>query len=271
MLTFIIVFIAQGILLCEIALISRKYKDTDEKRSLLKIIFLVMAMIFAMILFEIEPFGLKRTLSTISGGHGGDWLQFWGTYLGIVFSVVLTLYVTIRQSEYDRENSRSNHVAEIYLSTLIQMNKILSEFSEAVNRLENGISFKNDENYFYKYSKMSRAIAYMQNNDTKSFNDELLNLVAIIPNDRKFIIVQSASNFNGTYLKIYNNELQNDWEGYKEVRNDIGRDNIDWFKEQLKDSHKEAVELCEEWLDQYKNMNKFVQSELSNVNYIYKK
>ena len=57
----------------------------------------------------------------------------------------------------------------------------------------------------------------------------------------------------------------------KKDRNDVGRDNIDWFKEQLEQSHEEAVKICEEWLSQYKLMNKIVHNELKNVNYIYKK
>lgn len=89
-----------------------------------------------MILFETEPFGLKKTLSTISGGHGGDWLQFWGTYLGIIFSVVLTLYVTNKQGQIDRKNARNIHALEIYIDNLMSVLDILNKLQPLEHRCQ---------------------------------------------------------------------------------------------------------------------------------------
>lgn len=201
----------------------------------------------------------------------GDWLQFWGTYLGIIFSVILTLYVTQQQYRYDRENTRSNHVSEIYLSTLIKINEKMSEIMWEYNRLKNGLSFQKSNNEFYKYAQMERAVDSIQSQDAERRRAEIFNLLAIIPTDRKYIFSQNVLDWENIYLKLSDNELPNDWSAYNDVKNEPGVDNIDWFKAELDKSQAEAIELSKSWLTNYDRIINFVHSELNDLNYIYHK
>lgn len=205
------------------------------------------------------------------GAKNGDWLQFWATYLGILFSVALTLYVTIRQSEYDRENSRSNHVSEIYLSTLMEINEKMSEIMWEYTRLRNGLSFQKSDNEFYKYAEMNRAIKSIQSQDAERHRAQIFNLLAIIPTDRKYIFSQNVLDWKNIYLKLSDNELPNDWSAYNDVKNEPERDNIDWFKTELDKSQAEAIELSKSWLTNYDRIMNSVHSELNDFNYIYHK
>ncbi|MFT8911323.1 hypothetical protein [Leuconostoc pseudomesenteroides] len=227
----------------------------------------------AIILSLIIILGIPEVLGMFlhKGATNGDWLQFWGTYLGIIFSVVLTLYVTNQEYQFDRENNRSNHVSEIYLSTLIEINEKMSEIMWEYSRLRNGLSFQKSNNEYYKYAQMSRAIKSIQSQDAERHRAEIFNLLAIIPIDRKYIFSQNILDWKNIYLKLSDNELPNDWSAYNDVKNEPGRDNINWFKTELDKSQVEAIGLAKDWLTNYDLIIKSVHSELNDFNYIYHK
>ena len=58
-------------------------------------------------------------------GNHSDWLQFWGSYLGVIPSGLIAWLVTAKQIKSDRENSKIQHVESMYLDDLRQIKKIL--------------------------------------------------------------------------------------------------------------------------------------------------
>lgn len=58
-------------------------------------------------------------------GNHSDWLQFWGSYLGVIPSGLIAWLVASKQIKSDRENSKIQHIESMYLDDLRQIQKIL--------------------------------------------------------------------------------------------------------------------------------------------------
>ncbi len=58
-------------------------------------------------------------------GSHSDWLQFWGSYLGVIPSGLIAWLVASKQIQSDRENSKVQHIESMYLDDLRQIQKIL--------------------------------------------------------------------------------------------------------------------------------------------------
>lgn len=185
MLAFWVTLVVQGCTLFGILWINYNYSENSNEKMKYLIYLTIFSMVLIMILFETEPFGLKRTLSTISGGHGGDWLQFWGTYLGIIFSVVLTLYVTNKQGEIDRENARTIHSIEIYIDNLMSALNTLNELSEFVSRCKQAAStnrpYQVDEENFSYDVIMLLLLKRFESDDILIKVTRLVNIVKKMP------------------------------------------------------------------------------------------
>ena len=185
MLAFWVTLVVQGCTLFGILWINYKYSENSKEKMKYLSHLTIFSMVLIMILFETEPFGLKRTLSTISGGHGGDWLQFWGTYLGIIFSVVLTLYVTNKQGEIDRENARTIHSIEIYIDNLMSALNTLNELSEFVSRCKQVAStnrpYQVDKENFSYDVVMILLLKRFESDDISKKVNRLINIIEKMP------------------------------------------------------------------------------------------
>lgn len=185
MLAFLITLVVQGCTLFGMLWINYNYSENGEEKMKYLIYLNVFSMVLIMILFETEPFGLKKTLSTISGGHGGDWLQFWGTYLGIIFSVVLTLHVTNKQGQIDRKNARNIHAIEIYIDNLMSALNTLNELSEFLSRCKQVTStnrpYQVDEENFSYDVIMILSLKLFESDDILIKVTRLVNVVGKMP------------------------------------------------------------------------------------------
>ena len=220
MLAFWITLVVQGGTLFGIIYIYYSSSQNSQEKMKYLIYLTVFSMLLIMILFETEPFGLKKTLSDISGGHGGDWLQFWGTYLGIIFSVILTLYVTQQQGEIDRKNARSIHAIEIYIDNLMISLDIFNELSEFFHRCENYGQKKktiNKKNNEFDYD--IDLILLLSNFEKDGILDKIVRLENAIKKmpfkvkqetDKKIedLKVTSALFKNNDYLSMYDDKAE---------------------------------------------------------------
>ena len=77
---------------------------------------------------EFENHGIKRYISISSGGHGGDWLQFWGGYTGIIFSGLLALFISFRENKNNFIREKNNRTIGFYVDDLREMSYGLVPF-----------------------------------------------------------------------------------------------------------------------------------------------
>lgn len=61
----------------------------------------------------------------VTRGNHSNWLQFWGSYLGVIPSGLIAWLVASKQIKSDRENSKIQHIESMYLDDLRQIQKIL--------------------------------------------------------------------------------------------------------------------------------------------------
>lgn len=181
-----------------IVLIYINYQNSKAKglKTQYSIFLIVLSMILTMTLFEFEPFGLKANVSKLSGGNGGDWLQFWGTYLGVIFSGSLALYISYK----DKKQERRNKIISLYLEDLRNINQELSSLdfdgkwsiifhteielsSEDVERIQEIFYEINKEFYKMKcFPKIKRIISGMPIQKSKIFSEDVLKVMQAIDN-----------------------------------------------------------------------------------------
>ncbi|WP_312694586.1 hypothetical protein [Leuconostoc pseudomesenteroides] len=70
------------------------------------------------VFLEFENYGIKHNISVLSGGHGGDWLQFWGSYIGIIFSGLLALFISFRENKNNFVREKNNRTIGFYVADL---------------------------------------------------------------------------------------------------------------------------------------------------------
>lgn len=174
-------------------------------------------------IIEFENFGIKSWLSRNSSGHGGDWLQFWGAYLGIIFSGSLALYISYK----DKKQERKNKSIDLYLEDLRNINRELSSLdfdgkwfaafyteielsSEDVERIQKIFYEIDKEFYIMKcFPKIKRIISGMPMQKSKIFSEDLLKVMQAIDN----LSYYRASDFRsdktmGSNLNIDKESLQ---------------------------------------------------------------
>ena len=241
------------------------YKNSSNKKNETSaLIYLsIFGMVLPMLLFQFEQFGLKKYLAKLAGGHGGDWLQFWGAYLGIIFSVVMTLYITKKQANLERENSRSNHVSEIYLSTLasIDVKMNIPEFNMRSNEeIFRHIPLTEGEP-FRKPSRIIELMNSIKKDDVLKTQKEIVNLTRMIPTDRKHLFSEIVFEWNKAYSEIvsietFDNDSDNAWLFI----------DVEKINQQISLTRR----YCEKWMFLNKCLRKVIQEELNNINFINK-
>lgn len=139
------------------------------------------------------PFLLRMAIGKMSGDA---WLQFWGTYLGVIFSGLLALYI----SREDKKQERKNKILDLYLDDLRTINQELSELnfdgrwspifhteielsSEDVERIKAIFFDTTKEFYIMKcFPKIKRIIAGMPVQKSEIFSLNVLEVMRDIDN-----------------------------------------------------------------------------------------
>lgn len=89
---------------------------------------IVVLVVFGPLAIEFENMGIKEFLVKRSSGHGGDWLQFWATYIGIIFSGLLAIYLASREAKNNSRQAQRKHITNLYLDDLREMSQALIKF-----------------------------------------------------------------------------------------------------------------------------------------------
>lgn len=94
------------------------------------------------ILSAIVVFIIPLILSVFlhKGTTNGDWLQFWGAYLGIVVSVAMATFLFVNENKNNLIIEQNNRVTNLYLNDLRDISSEISVFdfaSEYWKHLEN--------------------------------------------------------------------------------------------------------------------------------------
>lgn len=213
---------------------------------------------------EFEHFGLKRNISILSGGHGGDWLQFWGTYLGIIFSVILTLYVTNKQGEIDRSNAKVTHAIEIYIDTLTNALDITNELSDFIDRCERYIkrpSIYQSKTYPINYDiDMILLLKSYEKYEVLTKTKQLQNIIKKMPFEKKDKLKEPIAIMTLVTVELDNNDYLAMYEDKPEM-NDIS-------VEYLNEKFKQNVTFIENFVKNYKLINRVFIYELDSYNKI---
>lgn len=85
----------------------------------------IIGLIVGVIIFVVGPLFVQYTHWLPGSNGNGDWLQFWGSYLGVIPSGLIAWLVASKQIKSDRENSKIQHIESMYIDDLRQIQKIL--------------------------------------------------------------------------------------------------------------------------------------------------
>lgn len=187
---------------------------TDKKQKNLRTILVTaVPMILIMIAFEFEPFGIKAYLSRLSGGHGGDWLQFWGSYLGIIFSVILTMYVTNKQGEIDRNNARTMHSIELYIDNLMKSLDIFGDISQFIYRCKKYTEAPKQSSDIFKLDlEMILIMSFFNEDEVSDKVDQLENIIKKMPLKTKDVLKEKIGQLQFAAVCLRNNDYPTRYE-----------------------------------------------------------
>lgn len=109
----------------------------------------------------------------------GDWLQFFGTYLGIIVSVGVSLYVTKKQGEIDNKN----HAINLYIDNLMMFLECLQKLDGLKNRCKNFVKMmeSNKVTSNTQSNELELLIKFMSDNEIKKTFSDLEKIVNKMP------------------------------------------------------------------------------------------
>lgn len=208
-----------SVVLALFSFIYSLYKaSTDKSQKNLRVIFVTaIPMILIMLAFEFEPLGIKAYLSRLSGGHGGDWLQFWGSYLGIIFSVILTMYVTNKQGEIDRNNARTMHSIELYIDNLMKSLDIFGDISQFIYRCKKYTEAPKQSSDTFKLDlEMILILNFFNKDEISDKVDQLENIIKKMPLKTKDVLKEKIGQLQFAAVCLRNNDYPTRYENEKQ-------------------------------------------------------
>lgn len=76
----------------------------------------------------------------LTPGNHDTWIQFWGSYLGIVPSGLIAFLITKQQIQFDKEQSRKKLITETKIETLREIVFLIHKFEDLT--IFSGVGFK---------------------------------------------------------------------------------------------------------------------------------
>lgn len=67
---------------------------------------------------------------------GGDWLQFFGTYFGVILSSLITIYAIKRQEQNNQENAVKNYFLKLRIEEINKIYSTIRELTDIVFQLQ---------------------------------------------------------------------------------------------------------------------------------------
>lgn len=119
----------------------------------------------------------------------GDWLQFYGTYLGIIVSVIMSLYVTKKQSKIDAKN----HAIDIYVDNLMKSLDSLKKLESLTHRCKRFINLAESEcsKSETQNNDLKLLVSFASNDETEKVISDLENSINRMPSSKKIKLKSS--------------------------------------------------------------------------------
>lgn len=133
---------------------------------------------FAIISFMIVPIIVQIITTLISGQNGqGDWLGFWGSYLGIIPSGLIAYAVAKYQIDNEQKRLKEQFNQTKYIEDLTRINNKLRNFDSV---FEYGVSHQ------YLLKDKSEAIQHYNKSDDELLDDMMNNLSTYMYKEKIF-------------------------------------------------------------------------------------
>ncbi|UEG66588.1 hypothetical protein GZH44_07490 [Weissella hellenica] len=145
-------------------------------------IIITLAFIGIPILIQCHVSIVYKLAKKMTPGNQSDWIQFWGSYLGIIPSGLVAWLVASKQIESSRKNDKQNHLENMYLDDLKKIKEIMlvhkfpGEWNPPYNGKEIGV-FTDVEIDMFR--KTFLKISYTDNKE-EIRTDELFDVKKII-------------------------------------------------------------------------------------------
>ena len=148
-------------------------------------------------LFVVVPIGIQ--ISQVYFGDKtphGDWLGFWGSYLGIIPSGLIAYFVAKTQVDGQRKIDQRKQAVDLYIADLKKLNDLINELriqsrltSMLIEKLRKGeIDL---EKFCLNYNTMAS-----EKRLGLKYNEYIENMVEILPNGSASGVHEKVSKFN---------------------------------------------------------------------------
>ncbi|WP_338753032.1 hypothetical protein [Leuconostoc mesenteroides] len=92
------------------------------------------------VLIQMHWWPIYPLVVSITPGNHDTWIQFWGSYLGIVPSGLIAFLITKQQIQFDKEQSRKKLIIESQIETLREIVFLIHKFEDLT--IFSGVGFK---------------------------------------------------------------------------------------------------------------------------------
>ena len=106
-----------------------------EKKSNNILSFFAKHFVWVFLIFFGIPLGIQFSSFFINGVYNGkyvvsgDWLAFWGGYLGVMPAGIMAWWVADQQIKSDRKNTRLAYIEQKYIEDLVKLRDIINNLS----------------------------------------------------------------------------------------------------------------------------------------------
>jgi|GEM_PF-3983551 len=137
--------------------------------------------VISIVIFAGSPLLVQYT-GVIPGSKGnGDWLSFWGSYLGVIPSGLIAYFVAKSQIDAERHNERLKRNEDLYIQDLREINELINEIRLTIEMMTNVFEdLKNDISDAEYFAKMYIAISE-KNKHKLRYNEYFNNALETLP------------------------------------------------------------------------------------------
>lgn len=153
----------------------------------------IVGIIIGLIVFVGGPLFVQYTQWLPGSNGNGDWLGFWGSYLGIIPSGLIAWLVATKQINSSKENEKKNYMEKLYLEDLRKIKQYVIEWGFS-GSFGYPYDIKAERPKQIHESDMHRIRKVLNIKQTKNYFDviehpifDMKKIVEGLPNDKKIL------------------------------------------------------------------------------------
>lgn len=228
------------------------------------------------IFIQVHLWPIFPVVRYLTPGNPDTWVQFWGSYLGIIPSGLIAWIVASKQIESSRENDRRNYIETLYLNDLRKIKDILllhqfsGEWQFPYNGSVIGCYVSNEVSMFRKMFLKING----EGDKEEIRTDELFDIKTIVhglPKSKRDIIQPVVDNMCSEILRIalikpdrfkyMENQYMN--LSYHKGDGDIQLEQFKSIEKTWKEESEILWKHIETITSEFNRLNKFVNDELA--------